>query len=262
MMKLLRMEMECVSWAMFQPGARDRKKKKKKHSLSSVKLGGFSAARCFSRCHKKLSLFTVKKQLSATGASMASQESRKCDFVLIICKRDLSSHQRQRLPSLGVTAEPGLLSGKPCKQRRRFSVCNRRKQSQVDWKLPLDVLAAAHGGNPRSSPRSRVFRPSGSDGAKKYPDEYSQLAQRPRETWDWCFWSARESRERRGRRRRRKGGKMPFIRSEKVVTARVTLPPPSLTPPLLHPSVCHGASSYRSIHTTVPLFPLENTKTE
>lgn len=85
--------------------------KKKKQSLSSVKLGGFSAARCFSRCHKKSSLFTMKKQLSAADASMTSRESRKRDFVFII-RREI------RFPSdagaaeepavVGATVEPGL----------------------------------------------------------------------------------------------------------------------------------------------------------
>lgn len=93
---------------MFQPGARDRKKtKKKKQSLSSVKLGGFSAARCFSRCQKKLSLFTVKKQLSAADASMASRESRKRDFVFII-RRGIRFPSEADAAEEATVVEPGL----------------------------------------------------------------------------------------------------------------------------------------------------------
>lgn len=154
------------------------------------------------------------------------------------------------------------------KPSRRFSVCDHRNHSRVDRKLALDVLAAAHGGNPRSSPRSGVFRPSGEPGEQRniLMNIHNWHNGRARHETD-AFEvpenaeSAGEEEEERGEKCRSYAVKRssqqespPLPRSSHLPDP---LPPPSSTPPPLCLSRCFNLSLRP--HHSPTLLPSEDT---
>lgn len=143
---------------MFQLGA-GTKKEEKKHILSSVKLGGFSAVRCFSCCHKKLSLFTMKNSCLPQALQKPVRNRESVTLASSSAKEICFSSEED-------TAKVGscsLFKGNPA---ALFVITGTRAKwiGSYRWMFwqrhTVGIPEAPHAA-------FRVFRPSGSDGGKE-----------------------------------------------------------------------------------------------